>query len=72
LNIKKKLDRYFKTTDLRIIDKTPDARIIGDAGSEIEILDNVQPIASSSNLDKGKGVLTSPSLEDLNLQAAET
>lgn len=63
LNIKSKLDKYFKT---------PDARIIGDAASEIELLDNNQPIASSSNLDKGKGVLTSPSLEDLNNQASES
>ena len=63
LNIKSKLDRLFKT---------PDARIIGDAASEIEILDNNQPITSTSKIDKGKGVLTSPSLEDLNNQASES
>lgn len=62
-NIRAKLDKYFKT---------PDARKIDDAASEIELLDNSQPIASSSNLDNGKGVLTSASLEDLNNQAAES
>jgi hypothetical protein len=70
LTIRDRLDRLFKTPDLRIIDKTPDDRIIGDAASEIEILDNSK--ASLSNLEKGKAVLTSPSLENLNNQAQES
>jgi hypothetical protein len=69
LTVRDRLDRLFKTPDLRMIDKTPD-RIIGDAASEIELLDNIQ--ASSSKIDKGKGVLTSPSLENLNNQAQES
>jgi hypothetical protein len=63
LNIKSKLDKYFKL---------PDNKDIDNASNEIEVLDNVQPIASSSNLDKGKSVLTSPSLEDLNSKAQES
>ena len=62
-NIRAKLDKYFKTLDSKIIDT---------ASSEIELLDNSQPIASTSKLDKGKGILTSPSLEDLNNQASES
>lgn len=58
LNIKQKLDNLFKTSD----------RIAGDASSEIEILDNSQPIASTSKLAKVKGA----SLEDLNNQASES
>jgi hypothetical protein len=63
-NLKERLDKLFRTPDLRIIDKS---NIIDKTPSEIEILDNSQPIASSS-----KGVLTSPSLENLNNQAAES
>lgn len=40
--------------------------------NQIELIDNTQNIAGPSNLDKGKGVLTSPSLEDLNNKAKES
>lgn len=60
-NLRERLDKLFKTPDLRIIDKTD---------SKIELIDNTQP--STSNLDKGKGVLISPSLENLNNQAQES
>jgi hypothetical protein len=62
LNIKSKLDKYFKL---------PDNKDIDNVSNEIEALDNVQPIASSSK-GKGKSVLTSPSLEDLNSKAQES
>ena len=60
LNVQDRIKQFFKDPD----DNIPD-----DAKSEIEIIDNTQP--SSSKLDKGKGVLTSPSLENLNNQAEE-
>ena len=40
--------------------------------SDIKLVDNTQPVAGSSINDKGKGVLTSPSLEDLNQKAADS
>jgi transcription termination factor NusB len=38
---------------------------------DIELVDKTQPVAGSSSIDKGKGVLTSPSLESLNDKAEE-
>jgi hypothetical protein len=63
LSVQDRIKQYFD-------DKTPQSNIIDKTDSEIELLDTSQ--TSSSNLDKGKGVLTSPSLENLNTQAAES
>jgi hypothetical protein len=61
-----RLKQFFKD-DINPKDNTP--KVIDNVDSEIELLDDSQPIASSS---KGKGVLTSPSLENLNNQAEES
>jgi hypothetical protein len=66
-----RIKKFFKDPD----DNTPKdntPKVIDIVDSEIELLDDSQPIASSSKLDKGKGVLTSPSLENLNNQAEES
>lgn len=63
LSVQDRIKQYFD-------DKTPQSNIIVKTDSEIELIDTSQ--ASTSNLDKGKGVLTSPSLENLNNQAQES
>jgi hypothetical protein len=68
LTVQDRIKQFFKDPD----DKTPQSNIIDKTASEVELLDKTQPIGSSSKIDKGKGVLTSPSLENLNNQAAES
>jgi hypothetical protein len=69
LNVQDRIKQFFKdhADDINPKDNTP--KVIDNVDSEIELLDDSQPIASSS---KGKGVLTSPSLENLNNQAEES
>lgn len=61
-NITTTLDKYFKLPDAKDIERI----------SDIELHDKTQPIASSSNIDKGKGILTSPSFENLNETVKES
>jgi len=62
-NIQERLNKYFKD---------PEAEIKPEAVNNIELVDNTQHVAGSSSIDKGKGVLTSPSLENLNNKAQES
>jgi hypothetical protein len=67
LNIQDRLNKYFKDPEADITPKG-----VGNLTKNIELVDNTQHIAGSSIIDKGKGVLTSPSLESLNNRAVES
>jgi len=59
LDIQQRLGIYFKEP-------------AADITKDIELVDSTQPVAADSIIDKGKGVLTSPSLESLNNNATNS